>query len=507
MLTSLSAQEITDNLLSNHTFDENTNGWTLSDSNVKRDSNSYIDAGSSPTVRFKGQTSTISQLVDLTAVEQGKEIQSYTIKYNGYGCGNKPGGWCDAEEHDTIVTNITFTDGSTTEVSSHTIAVPYEDGWTHHVFTKSINDSFITGNVAINFELSGIDTGNSNSWLGPITDNYEFMITYDDFVAPVVEPIVEPIVEEVIETAVIETVVEETMIGGLDLSTEVTLDLIQEIRVEIPQMDLPDLPEIQPIASIDIDTAVDMPDMTDMPVQIDMPAPIQEIKIEMPADIPEIADVQPIQEIQEIEVQQPEMAGAENEGRKIEPEAEGQIEVAEAKTETGGKLSESESTSSADTEERSEESSGESKTNTNEGGEPSDTTEVAAGKDEGSNSEGGAKKSKPKSKAKADTKASGDTKPVKKINSKPKATLPVKTTKPKTIAQLPLPIAYLQNITESITLVETISLEQEMIYGGQQVDNLNTGGITIIALDNNTSSRWSNLQNERKRFKAPKYRK
>ena len=481
MLTSLNAQEITDNLLNNHTFNENTNGWTLSDSNVKRDPNSYTDAGSSPTVRFKGQTSTISQLVDLTAVEQGKEIQSYTIKYNGYGCGNSPGGWCLDEADDTIVTNITFTDGTITEVSSHTIAVPYEDGWTHHTFTKSINDSFITGNVAINFELSGIDTGDSNSWLGPITDNYEFMITYDDYIPPVVDPIVEEIIE---------TVVEETMIGGLDLSTEVTLDLIQEIRVEIPQMDLPDLPEMQPIASIDIDVAVDMPDM---PVQIDMPAPIQEIKIEMPADIPEIADVQPIQEIQEIEVempemaetetQQPEMAEVQDETGEIEPETEKQVEVAESKTEEGSDLSD-----------RSE------------GGEPSETTEVAAGEDEGSSGEdNGNKKSASKSKTKTDTKTGGDTKSVKKKVDKPKATLPVNTAKPKTIAQLPLPIAYLQNITESITLVETISLEQEMIYGGQQVDNLNTGGITIIALDYNSGG-WGNyLQNERKRFKAPKY--
>ena len=500
MLTNLNAQEITDNLLSNHTFDENTNGWTLSDSNVKRDSNSYIDAGSSPTVRFKGQTSTISQLVDLTAVEQGKEIQSYTIKYNGYGCGNKPGGWCDAEEHDTIVTNITFTDGSTTEVSSHSIAVPYEDGWTHHVFTKSINDSFITGNVAINFELSGIDTGNSNSWLGPITDNYEFMITYDDFVAPVVEPIVEPIVEEVIETAVIETVVEETMIGGLDLSTEVTLDLIQEIRVEIPQMDLPDLPEIQPIASIDIDMAVDMPDMpdmTDMPVQIDMPAPIQEIKIEMPADIPEIADVQPIQEIQEIEVEMPEVAEVKNEGGKIEQKTEKQVEVAESKAEEGSDLSEPSEGEREGSNETTEVAAADSSS------EPKSTKE--GGKESGGNKT--KSKSKSKSKTEAKTKDDRPTGSGKKVVAKTKAKLPVNTAKNKTLAQLPLPIAYLQNITESITLVETISLEQEMIYGGQQVDNLNTGGITIIALDNNTSSRWSNLQNERKRFKAPKYRR
>ena len=195
MWINLSAEETTDNLLTNNTFNENTNGWTLSDSNVRRDSNSYSDAGNSPTVRFKGQTSTISQLVNLTGIEQGKEIKSYTIKYNGYGCGNTPNGWCTAGGDDTIVTNITFTDGTTTEISSHTIAVPYEDGWTHHTFTKSINDTFLTDNVAINFELSGVDTGNSNSWLGPITDNYELMVTYQDYVATVVEPIVvEPIV-------------------------------------------------------------------------------------------------------------------------------------------------------------------------------------------------------------------------------------------------------------------------------------------------------------------------
>ena len=138
--------------------------------------------------------------------------------------------------------------------------------------------------------------------------------------------------------------------------------------------------------------------------------------------------------------------------------------------------------------------------------EESQETQVATGKSAGtSGKDSGNKKSKPKSKAKADTKTGGDTKSVKKKVDKPKATLPVNTSRPKTIAQLPLPIAYLQNITESITLVETISLEQEMIYGGQQVDNLNTSSITIIALDNNTSSRWSNLQNESKRFKAPKY--
>jgi hypothetical protein len=465
MLTNLSAEETTDNLLTNNTFNENTNGWTLSDSNVKRDANSYSDAGNSPTVRFKGQTSTISQLVDLTGVEQGKEIKSYTIKYNGYGCGNTATGWCTAGGDDTIVTNITFTDGTTTEISSHTIAVPYEDAWTHHTFTKSINDTFFTGEVAIGFELSGIDTGNSNSWLGPITDNYEFLLTYDDYISPVVEPvvIVEPIVEEI---AVIEETVADPIIGGLELSTEITLDLIQDVPT-LPSIGgtVAEIPEIQPVAVIDIS----MPE-----ISIDIPTPT-----EIPVDIGSTIEVEPIQEIQEIVVeepqQQPEMVETTNETTEVEQKTESKIEVSEAgSADEGSDIRESESESQ------------EGERETEEGTSTADN-------------------SKSKSKTKDSVQTNRPTSTAKKNTSRPKATLEVSTTKPKTIEQLPLPIAYLQIIQDSITIVETISLRQEQIYGGEQEYNLNTSSITIAGLDNNSSRRWDNLQNERKRFKAPKY--
>ena len=491
MWINLSAEETTDNLLTNNTFNENTNGWTLSDSNVRRDSNSYSDAGNSPTVRFKGQTSTISQLVNLTGIEQGKEIKSYTIKYNGYGCGNTPNGWCTAGGDDTIVTNITFTDGTTTEISSHTIAVPYEDGWTHHTFTKSINDTFLTDNVAINFELSGVDTGNSNSWLGPITDNYELMVTYQDYVAPVVEPVVvepiviiEPIVVEpvvvepiVVEPIVVEPVieeiaiieeivVEEPMIGGLELSTEITLDLIQDVPT-LPSIDsiVAEIPEIQPVAVIDIS----MPE-----ISIEMPTPT-----EIPVDISGTIEVEPIQEIQEIVVeepqQQPEMVETTNETTEVEQKTESKIEVSEAgSADEGSDIRESESESQ------------EGERETEEGTSTADN-------------------SKSKSKTKDNVQADRPTNTVKKTTSRPKATLEVSTTKPKVIEQLPLPIAYLQIITDSISIVDTVSLRQEQIYGGEQEYNLNTSSITIAGLDNNSSRRWNNLQNERKRFKAPKY--
>jgi len=518
MWINLSAEETTDNLLTNNTFNENTNGWTLSDSNVRRDSNSYSDAGNSPTVRFKGQTSTISQLVNLTGIEQGKEIKSYTIKYNGYGCGNTPNGWCTAGGDDTIVTNITFTDGTTTEISSHTIAVPYEDGWTHHTFTKSINDTFLTDNVAINFELSGVDTGNSNSWLGPITDNYELMVTYQDYVAPVVEPVVvepiviiepivvepvvvEPIVVEPIvvkpvieEIAIIEEiVVEEPMIGGLELSTEITLDLIQDVPT-LPSIDsiVAEIPEIQPVAVIDIS----MPE-----ISIEMPTPT-----EIPVDMSGTIEVEPIQEIQEIVVeeppQQPEMVETTDERRKIEPETKSKIEIAETKTDEGSNVRDT--STKPKPKEKGERETKESTADANQSDEPKETTTVATTKTKES-SDARTNSTKSKSKTKDNVQANRPTNTAKKNTSRPKTTLDVSTTKPQTIEQLPLPIAYLQIIQDSITIVETISLRQEQIYGGEQEYNLNTSSITIAGLDNNTSRRWHNLQNERKRFKAPKY--
>ena len=472
MLTNLSAEETTDNLLTNNTFNENTNDWTLSDSNVKRDGNSYSDAGNSPTIRFKGQTSTISQLVDLTGVEQGKEIKSYTIKYNGYGCGNTATGWCTAGGDDTIVTNITFTDGTTTEISSHTIAVPYEDAWTHHTFTKSINDTFLTGEVAIGFELSGIDTGNSNSWLGPITDNYEFSLTYDDYVAPVVQPIVvepivvEPVIEEI--GVIEEIVVEEPMIGGLDLSTEITLDLIQDVPT-LPSIGgtVADIPDIQPVVAIDSISPIEM---VELPVIMDTPS-IQEIKIEMPV---EIAEVEPIQEIQEITIEEPLEVTVEIETEEI------QIEI-ETKTEevASVEVQENEGSNVSNQSAKVKESKDETKSETKESS---------------------------KEKSKATTKSVAKPK-TKNATAKSKSTSKSRTPVVKAPAtpQIALPIEYLQVIQDTIIMTETIDLSQEMIYGGQQEYNLNTSGITVVSLDNNSSSRWGNLQNERKRFKAPVY--
>ena len=250
-----------------------------------------------------------------------------------------------------------------------------------------------------------------------------------------------------------------------------------------------DIPEVQPVAVIDIS----MPD-----ISIDIPT-----QIEMPVDMPDMIEVEPIQEIQEIQVQdtpqqQPEMVETTDERREIEPEAENKIETVEAETNDGA--SDIRETEGEEGERETEESTADA----DKGDEPKETTAVAETKETTTTSTSKTKtKSKPKTKDDVQTDRPANT--AKKNTSRPKATLEVSTTKPKVIEQLPLPIAYLQIITDSISMVDTISLRQEQIYGGEQEYNLNTSSITIAGLDNNTSRRWNNLQNERKRFKAPKY--
>mgnify|MGYP003148089495 CR=1 FL=1 len=516
MLTFVSQAEttISDNLLNNNTFDENTNGWTLSDSNVKRDANSYSDAGNSPTIRFKGQTSTITQSVDTSSLEADKEITGLTIKYHGYGCGNTGNQWCTAEADDTIVTNVTFSDGTNSEVSTNTVAVPFEDGWTHHSFTQSINDTFITDETSITFTLQGIDTGNSNSWLGPITDNYELLVTYQDYVTPVVEPVViEPVV---IEPVVIEpiVVIEPTVIGAIDLSTEVTLDLIQDVQImpEIPTIEL--TPEIGNM-DIGVDMNMDMPtDMTiEMPTDISTNAPVEIANINMPISVPtveiqviEVApqiettqEIQEIRELPEINIEEP--IELESEPIELEPEIvdldmpeelkdlDMQEDMEIAKNDESKQEAEAEAQTNDDSDlSESTESELESEVSSTETN--ADIEPVATTKD----GESGSKKSSKKEKKKVTKK---------KVVDKPKVVnKKTKTNKPKTVVKATKPsknagalgqidvvtLVTLTSIPETITIQETVLLTQEMVY--EQDISAFTSSATYDSLISSSSSRW-----------------
>lgn len=407
MWSNLLAETTTDNLLNNSSFTTDTSNWELSDNNqnkVKRDPNTYSDSASK-SIRFRYQGGSISQDVDISNVPGNHIVKEIHMNFQSIGCGNTGSQWCTAGADDTVTNTVTLTSTDTAEVISNTTAVPYEDGWSDYSFSEEVLGTFNTDDLNVNLNIIGNDTGNSSQWYGPIIDNINLTFTIEEYIAPVV---VEPIV-------VIEEPIEPTMIEGLDLDTEITLDIINDIDI---------------ISDVQIEPIIELPD-----IKIEEPLEIQ-VENNTENQIEEIA------EIEEIEIQ-------ENEGSIVSNTTEGGA---------------------------NEEKSVEKKVN-----EKKETTTVKSmGKD--------TVKVKPKIKV-----------------SKPKVSKSVGSANQK--QKITLPLEYLQVITDTLIMTETIDLSQEQIYGGQQEYNLNTSGITIASVDNNSSSRWGNLQDERKRFKAPVYRK
>ena len=592
------------NLLNNNTFNENTDGWTLSDSNVKRDANSYNDAGNSPTVRFKGQNSTITQSVDTSSLEADKEITDITIKYHGYGCGNTGNQWCTAGADDTVVTNVTLSNGTDSEVSTNTVAVPFEDGWTHHSFTESINDTFITDETSITFTLQGIDTGDSNSWLGPITDNYELLITYQDFVVQqqveeqiqqqVVQEVVQQVVQEIVEQQVIQEVVEQqvvqeiveqqvvqeiveqqiveevvqqqiiqeiveqevinTMVGGLDLDISITNDIIlDQSIVEIRPIEI-EIP-IDMGIDVNMDTGSDMDmDMNMNMANIEMPADInlqsQPIEIEIPqqidtiveirvapvipTDIPDLANLTSIDEVQEIqempvikipvsadlevememdsvEIEQPEELNSSNMEEDLAEMQDDIIEsvdeLIEVEVEVENEIQEPEEVA------ENKENNNESKETTAEdGGDEKSQLSKSSETEVKSDDSKVVKKSKSKDSKKSkknDVKKST----VKKDKSEPKTKTVVQKSNTESspgvlsidsLGHMVLPAAYLQTLQDTLKIVETVSITQDMIYEQNTYDLVQFTFESSFGGD--SPDRFNSLLGVESRYQSPTYR-
>jgi hypothetical protein len=406
----------TDNLLTNKDFDSELDSWTIEDSDyIKYDGSCYSSTGLCQSVRWSSNLGkTISQTIN--NLDDNYIIKNVYVSFTALGCNNTAaGGWCTQDAYDKVQVTINLSDGTNQENVYLEQELDYNDGTLDYALSTSTLDTWLTQDTSINFAMTGIDTGNWDGQFGPIVDNINLQLGIEEYVPVVAQPtviepvVVEPIIEEPIVVEEIK-VEEQKMVEGLDLNTEVTLDIINDIDVVNP------LPEIQEIK-------------IEEPEQLTMASPEETPEIETTTNEP--SDI------------------------RTEGENNGKEETKEAKQ---------------DNKESSEES-----------------------KDSKDNN-------KPVSIAKAKTTTTKSKSTSTKAESKTAKT-------DGAIEQPVLPVEYLQIITESITIQETISLTQEMIYGRQQEYNLNTSSITIAGLDNNSSSRWRNLQDERKRFKAPVYRK
>lgn len=402
------AETTSDNLLTNKNFDSGLDSWTVEDSTkIMLDTNCYSESGLCQAVRWSSDLGkTISQTI--TELDDNYIIKNVYVSFTALGCNNTASGnWCTADSYDKIQVTINLSDGTSQENLYLEQSLDYNEGTLDYALTTSTLDTWLTQDTTINFAMTGIDTGNWDGWFGPIVDNINLQLGLEEYVPVVAKPnVVEPIV---VEPVIVEEIkVEEpTMVEGLDLKTEVTLDIISDIDVINP------LPEIQ------------------------------EIKIEEPEQL-----------TMALSDETPEIETTTNEPSDIRTTGE-----------SNGKEENKEiSSKEKDSKEESKDSKNSTANNTTE----TKTTNV-------------------KSTSKDNTSKNQTTQIDKEINTNS------------------LPFEYLQIIQESITIQENVSLTQEQIYGREQEYNLNTSGITVVSLDNNSSSRWRSLQDERKRFKAPSY--
>ena len=505
-------------------------------------------------MRFKGQNSTITQSVDTSSLEADKEITDITIKYHGYGCGNTGNQWCTAGADDTVVTNVTLSNGTDSEVSTNTIAVPFEDGWTHHSFTQSINDTFITDETSVTFTLQGIDTGDSNSWLGPITDNYELLITYQDFVVQqqveeqiqqqVVQEIVEQqIVEEVVQQQIIQEIVEQevinTMVGGLDLDISITNDIILDqsiveirpIEIEIPMdmsidmnMDMGvDMDMNMNMANIEMPADVNLqsqPIEIEVPQQIDMTVEIRVAPV-IPTDIPDLANLTSIDEVQEIQempvIEIPVSADLEVEMEMDsvemeQPEELNNSTMEEDLVEMNDEIIENVDEVVEEVAENKENNNESKETTAEDGGDEKSQLSKSSETEVKSDDSKVVKKSKPKD-SKKNKKDDVKKSTVKKDKPKPKTKTVVQKSKTESspdvlsidsLGHMELPAAYLQVLQDTIKIVETVSITQDMIYEQNTYDLVQFTFESSFGGD--SPDRFDSLLGVQSRYQSPTYR-
>ena len=444
VLTSHAEQTTTDNLLNNNSFSTDTSDWELSDNNenkVKHDPNTY-SGSASKSVRFRYQGGNINQDVDISNIPENYIVKEINIGYQSIGCGNTGSQWCTAGADDTVTSTITLSSTDTTEIISNVTAVPYEDGWSDYSFTEEVTNTFNTNNLDVNLNIAGDDTGNSSNWYGPIIDNISFTFTIEEYIAPVIEQIIIPEPVIIAEPIVIE---EPALIEGLD--TEIVTDVILEpttINVE-----LPNLPEINMEINMSEISVVDVPELPEMPVEVP--------EIEVVEEIQEIEVNEPIEELAEVEIEEPEELQDSNMEEDIEERSENEPE------------------------------------------------EIAEKTDPKNETDDDSKLSKPKS-TKGDKKNAKKTttKTIKVTKNNVTSKNNVKESVGKNTRNVPqiqnlvtivLPQAYLQKMTNTITIQENISLTQEMIY--EQDITAFSSNVAWDNLYNSSNDSWNNLDSIR----------
>jgi hypothetical protein len=324
----------TTNILSNGTFDGNTNGWTL-DGTATYDGNHYSGSDLNKTVRFSGASGgSVTQSIDLSNLsDESKNVVKIEGSITSYGCNNEGSSWCTktgtANNLDPVNATITFTDGTQTEVLSYNYTSDYNDGVITTDYEINLDKEFDISITSLSYNVAGADTGDWSGKFGTIIDNLSLVLTLSDVVVAeaIEEAEITPInasdsiIQQVIEPDVVETV----QIGSLDatsiantISTGVidinppedmqiaslssSISVISDIRAEEMHSDMADvglnneMPTlVNTGAEVPVETGIPENELPDIDVDIEIesmnepePETLQEIREETPAEVEEI---------------------------------------------------------------------------------------------------------------------------------------------------------------------------------------------------------------------------
>ncbi len=345
----------TTNILSNGTFDGNTNGWTL-DGTATYDGNHYSGSDLNKTVRFSGANGgSVSQSIDLSNLsDESKNVVKIEGSITSYGCNNEGSDWCTktgtANNLDPVNATITFTDGTQTEILSYNYTSDYNDGVITTEYEINLDKEFDTTITSLSYNVAGADTGDWSGQFGTIIDNLSLVLTLSDVVVAevieeaeitqinasddIIQPIIEPDVVETVQIGSLDatSIANTISTGVIDInpsedmqiaSLSSSISVISDIRAEEMHSDIADvglnneMPTlVNTGAEVPVETGIPENELPDIDVDIEIesmnepePETLQEIREETPAELEEINMEE---DLQENENEQQEETPAEN---------------------------------------------------------------------------------------------------------------------------------------------------------------------------------------------------
>ena len=324
----------TTNILSNGTFDGNTNGWTL-DGTATYDGNHYSGSDLNKTVRFSGANGgSVSQSINLSNLsDESKNVVKIEGSITSYGCNNIGNDWCTktgtANNLDPVNATITFTDGTQTEILSYNYTSDYNDGVITTEYEINLDKEFDTTITSLSYNVAGADTGDWSGQFGTIIDNLSLVLTLSDVVVAevieeaeitqinasdgIIQPIIEPDVVETVQIGSLDatSIANTISTGVIDInpsedmqiaSLSSSISVISDIRTEEMHSDIADvglnneMPTlVNTGAEVPVETGIPENELPDIDVDIEIesmsdpePETLQEIREEVPAEIEEI---------------------------------------------------------------------------------------------------------------------------------------------------------------------------------------------------------------------------